>query len=176
MAIYTKTGDKGETSLASGERISKADARIEAYGTVDELNSWVGALRASIPPSVFSLQFSDEQLEWIQNKLFNLGAALSAAPGEWIMDADVKKLEDWIDAMQEIVPKQRAFILPAGGEVVSRCHICRTICRRAERRMLVTETTETELRFVNRLSDYFFVLARYLGHVNGEKEAIWCKN
>ena len=165
--IYTKTGDKGDTSLANGQRVSKTDARIEAYGTVDELNSWIGLLRVSYPSA---------QLEWIQNKLFNLGASLSAAPGEWIAEADVQQLEQWIDCMQETTPKQRAFVLPAGGEAVCRCHICRTVCRRAERRMITAETDITERKFVNRLSDYFFVLARYLVYINGEKEAIWCKN
>ena len=184
MAIYTKTGDKGETSLASGQRVYKTDGRIEAYGTVDELNSWVGALRASLKLSTVSFLPSDEQLCWIQNKLFNLGAALSDAPGEWISEPDVKLLEQWIDAMVSDTPKQHAFVLPTGGETVCRCHICRTVCRRAERRMI--ELVESEklkqkgviinLQFVNRLSDYFFVLSRYISHKNDEKEAIWCKN
>lgn len=165
--IYTKTGDKGETSLASGQRVSKTDARIEAYGTVDELNSWVGMLR---------VVYEDEQLLWIQNKLFNLGAALSEAPGEWITDADVHQLEQWIDAKQELTPKQHAFVLPAGGEAVCRCHVCRTVCRRTERKMIDAKTNQTELQFVNRLSDYFFVLSRYISYKNYEKESIWCKN
>ena len=165
--IYTKTGDKGETSLANGQRVSKTDARIEAYGTVDELNSWVGMLRVA---------YEDEQLLWIQNKLFNLGAALSEAPGEWITDADVHLLEQWIDAKQELTPKQHAFVLPAGGEAVCRCHVCRTVCRRTERKMIDAKTNQTELQFVNRLSDYFFVLSRYISYKNYEKESIWCKN
>lgn len=167
MSIYTKTGDKGTTSLASGQRVAKTDARIEAYGTVDELNSWIGMLQALYP---------SEQLQWIQNKLFNLGAELSEAPGEWITEADVHQLEQWIDAMQEIVPKQHAFVLPAGGEAVCRCHVCRTICRRAERRMIEAKATDITLQLVNRLSDYLFVLSRYIGYKNDEKEAIWCKN
>ena len=162
--IYTKTGDKGTTSLASGERVAKTDARIEAYGTVDELNSWIGALRVVAP---------NEQLEWIQNKLFNLGAALSKAPGEWITAEDVQQLEKWIDAMQEIVPKQHAFVLPAGGEAVTRCHICRTICRRAERRMIEAKADAVEMQFINRLSDYLFVLSRYVGFCNHETENVW---
>ena len=168
MAIYTKTGDKGETSLASGQRVPKTDGRIEAYGTVDELNSWIGALCA---------QSTDQewlnQLKWVQNKLFNLGAELSEAPGEWIKEADVHQLEGWIDEMQAKTPKQRAFILPAGSELVCRCHICRTICRRAERRMIAINGASLSLQFVNRLSDYLFVLARFISHQNGEKEAIW---
>ena len=118
--IYTKTGDKGETSLANGQRVAKTDLRIEAYGTVDELNSWIGALRVVA---------EDSQLEWIQNKLFNLGAELSDAPGEWIIEKDVKQLEAWIDEIQAKLPALRAFLLPCGGEAVSRCHICRTVCR-----------------------------------------------
>ena len=165
--IYTKTGDKGTTSLANGQRVAKTDVRIEAYGTVDELNSWIGMLRVTYP---------SEQLEWVQNKLFNLGAELSEAPGKWITEADVHQLEQWIDAMQEVVPKQKAFVLPMGGEAVCRCHVCRTICRRAERRMIEAKASETSLKMVNRLSDYLFVLSRYIGYKNNEKEAIWCKN
>ena len=106
MAIYTKTGDKGETSLANGQRISKADARIEAYGTVDELNSWLGLLRAGLKQSSTNNRSVDEQLAWMQNKLFNLGATLSLAPGNWVNAADVQLIETWIDAMQAVVPKQ----------------------------------------------------------------------
>ena len=165
--IYTKTGDKGETSLASGQRVAKTDVRIEAYGTVDELNSWIGLLAVIV---------NEEQLPWIQNKLFNLGAELSDAPGEWITEADVHQLETWIDTMQNATPKQHAFVLPAGSESVCRAHVCRTICRRAERRMIDAKASETALQLINRLSDYFFVFSRYISHKNGEKESIWCKN
>lgn len=177
MAIYTKTGDKGETSLANGQRVSKANARIEAYGAVDELNSWLGLLRSkpTPAPSMGGGEL-DAQLSWIQNKLFNLGAALSLAPSEWVCEADVKQLEAWIDALQAIVPKQHAFILPAGGKRVCRCHICRTVCRRAERRMIeLGECNEAELQFINRLSDYLFVLARYIAFLNDEEEETWQK-
>ena len=185
MAIYTKTGDKGTTSLANGERVSKTDARLEAYGTVDELNSWVGMVRASIRDNgqwtIDNGEGSiDEQLRWVQNKLFNLGAALSCAPGEWISAADVQQLEHWIDRMQAELPPMRAFVLPAGGEAVARCHVCRTVCRRAERRMLEIgngkcEAGNVELQFVNRMSDYLFVLARYVGHKLDEIEQNWQK-
>ncbi len=171
MAIYTKTGDKGETSLANGQRVPKTDARIEAYGTLDELNSWIRLLDSGFQ----SLPLCAEQLIWIQNKLFNLGAALSEGPGEWITEPDVQQLEHWIDAMQQQVPKQKAFILPAGGENVTRCHICRTVCRRAERRMIEAQASETQLQFVNRLSDYLFVLARYIGYAQNEPEMAWKK-
>ncbi|MBR1878990.1 MAG: cob(I)yrinic acid a,c-diamide adenosyltransferase [Paludibacteraceae bacterium] len=179
MAIYTKTGDHGETSLANGQRVSKTDARIEAYGTVDELNSWIGALSASITRS--ELLSADgaavaKQLETIQNKLFNLGASLSCAPGEWITEEDVRCLEQWIDTMQSVVPPMRAFVLPAGGETVTRCHICRTVCRRAERRMTELENcSQTDMQYINRLSDYLFVLARFVGHKMQEKEKNWQK-
>lgn len=173
MAIYTKTGDKGETSLANGERISKADARIEAYGTVDELNSWIGLLRAGLKTSAIRFQPTDEQLSWLQNRLFNLGAALSLAPGEWVSSADVQQIEVWIDEMQAIVPKLHAFILPAGSECVARCQICRTICRRAERRMIALGCPDEAMQLMNRISDYLFVLARYLGYENDEKEETW---
>ena len=164
--IYTKTGDKGETSLASGLRVPKTDLRIEAYGTVDELNAWVGNLR---------VVESEKQLEWVQNKLFNLGAELSEAPGEWITTSDVQQLECWIDAMQAVVPKQHAFLLPAGSEAVTRCHVCRTVCRRAERRMIEAQANSTALQFINRLSDYLFVLSRYIGWKNSEVEQAWKK-
>ena len=182
MAIYTKTGDKGETGLANGQRISKADARIEAYGTVDELNSWIGLLRARVTVSGEGLAVSGEgltvsgeQLAWIQNRLFNLGAALSLAPGEWIGEADVKQLEAWIDAMQAEVPPMRAFILPAGNETMARCHVSRTICRRAERRMIALGCDDIAMQFMNRLSDYLFVLARYVGHTENVPEEAWKK-
>ena len=175
MAIYTKTGDKGETSLANGQRVPKTDVRIEAYGTVDELNSWVGLLRAEILHAEGDARLSDIQLEWIQNKLFNLGAELSEAPGEWILEDDVKRLEEWIDAMQDVTPKQHAFVLPMGSEMVAKCHVCRTICRRAERRMIESDAKAVSLRFVNRLSDYLFVLSRYIGFKNGELENVWKK-
>ena len=173
--IYTKTGDKGTTSLANGERVDKTDARIEAYGTVDELNSWIGFLRAGISANG-QQPTANIQLEWIQNKLFNLGAELSEAPGEWICEADVRQLEQWIDAMVSETPKQHAFVLPAGGETVCRSHVARTVCRRAERRMIEAKSSALSLQFINRLSDYLFVFARHFGYKIGEKEAIWCKN
>ena len=170
MAIYTKTGDKGETSLANGQRVSKADARLEAYGTIDELNSFIGWLRVACASSQ---QKTDAQLKWVQDKLFNLGALLSCADGEWILDADVKQLEAWIDEMQAEVPKQKSFILPSGTEASCRAQIARTVCRRAERKMIGIDIPETSMRFVNRLSDYLFVLSRYLNFAAGQKEENW---
>jgi len=172
--IYTKTGDKGETSLASGRRVSKTDVRIEAYGTVDELNSWVGALQSVITNGELRVE-NGKQLAVIQHKLFNLGAELSEAPGEWITENDVNAVEKWIDEIQAVVPPQRAFLLPAGSEPVTRCHICRTICRRAERRMIDAKASDIALRYINRLSDYFFVLSRLVCYQNGETEIEWKK-
>lgn len=173
--IYTKTGDKGETSLASGQRVSKADVRLEAYGTADELNSWIGLLRAAIEQASLSDRNIDSQLKFVQNKLFNLGAELSEAQGEWLTETDVHQLEEWIDAMQAVLPKQHAFVLPAGGEAASRCHICRTLCRRTERRMVEMKAKEVSLKFVNRLSDYLFVLSRYIVLQTGKNEENWQK-
>ena len=181
MSVYTKTGDKGETSLANGKRISKADARIEAYGTVDELNSWIGLLRAEIAnvqPLTSNSQppTTGDRLQWLQNKLFNLGAALSEAPGEWISDTDVQQLEQWIDQVQSQLPNLHAFVLPSGHKTACDCHISRTVCRRAERRMIEANASEVLIRFINRLSDYLFVLALYLNvHFKTEEET-WKKD
>lgn len=173
MKIYTKTGDKGQTSLASGERVSKTDLRIEAYGTSDELNSFLGLLRASINEAEI-----DAQLGWIQNRLFDIGATLAAAPIP-ITEESIRQLEGWIDTMQEQMEPLKAFILPAGNQSVSLAHVCRTITRRLERCCLRIEDAhpqiEQELIFLNRLSDYLFVLARYIGQKNGIKPTIWQK-
>ena len=171
--IYTRTGDKGETSLANGERISKADARIEAYGTVDELNSWIGLLRSGVQKTDRYADRVQSELAWIQNKLFNLGAALSLAPGEWIKAEDVRQVEAWIDSMQAEVPKQHAFVLPSGNETMTRCHVCRTICRRAERRMIALGCEDVAMQLMNRISDYLFVLARYVGYSMNVPEETW---
>ena len=193
MAIYTKTGDRGQTSLATGERVSKTDLRLEAYGTADELNSWIGLLRAAVSSgpsavssgsSAVSIQHSaiSNQLEWVQQRLFNIGAALSGAPGEWINEEDVHELEQWIDRMLEEAPLVRAFVLPAGSEPVARAHVCRTVTRRLERRILAMDETDPMIvQYVNRLSDYLFVLAEYFARKGGEKPQIWektakCKN
>lgn len=177
MSIYTKTGDKGQTSLATGERVSKTDPRLEAYGTADELNSWIGLLRAGL-----DYEPSNNQLEWIQKRLFNIGAQLAGAAGDWISEADVKLLEGWIDTMLQEAPLVRAFILPAGSESVTRAHVCRTVTRRLERRILAIDgPDEVGLHFVNRLSDYLFVLAEYIARKKGENPQKWekeakCKN
>ncbi|MGN1239633.1 MAG: cob(I)yrinic acid a,c-diamide adenosyltransferase [Paludibacteraceae bacterium] len=208
MPIYTKTGDRGETSLANMQRVSKASPRLEAYGTADELNAWVGLLRAQLStlnaqrstlysqPSTLNPQLSthhsqlsthhsqlstlNAQLQWAQNRLFNIGAALSLAEGEWVKEEDVLQLEQWIDAMQAELPPMRCFILPAGSESIATAHVCRTVTRRLERLVVaLQETTENKsaddicLRFINRLSDYFFTLARYIAHLSDIPDTPW---
>lgn len=175
MKIYTKTGDKGLTSLAVGGRIRKSDKRLNAYGTADELNSFVGWLRACVIKTMEAKKVSenawqsdvDVQLNWIQNRLFEVGAILAGAEIN-VEESSVNQLEIWIDVMQSELPELRAFILPGGGEVVSVCHVCRTVTRRLERS--VVDWCDSENRelpndvvcWVNRLSDYFFVLSRFL--------------
>ena len=169
MKIYTKTGDKGQTSLATGQRVSKTDKRIEAYGTADERNSFVGLLRVQLP--------ENEELSWIQNRLFDLGACLAGATLR-IEDDDIAQIERWIDRMQDQVPPLKAFVLPAGNEATCRAHVCRTVARRLERAMLACDNHDKwqkELMFVNRLSDYFFVLARYASFCANVSEEVWKK-
>lgn len=187
MKIYTKTGDQGMTSLADGCRVRKSDARLEAYGTADELNSFVGLLRAEWGEAQDG---TDEQLGWIQNRLFNLGALLAAAPGEWISEADSKQLEQWMDAMQSKLPVLRDFLLPGGSRVVSLCHVCRTVTRRLERNMcmldeILAEKGENNVvssicpagrTFVNRLSDYFFLLSRMAAKKGNIYQFVWKKS
>jgi cob(I)alamin adenosyltransferase len=168
MKIYTKTGDKGRTSLATGKRVSKSDLRLEAYGTSDELNSLVGLLRSSL--MTCQLDFAlrvDEQLGWIQNRLFDVGAVLAGADMP-MLEENVSLLEKWMDEMDAELPVLKEFVLPGGNEQVSRSHLCRCVARRLERCMVKCleesgiEVESVELRFVNRLSDYFFVLARFI--------------
>ena len=167
MKIYTKGGDKGRTSLASGKRVSKTDLHIEAYGTSDELNSLVGLLRSSLSINAEWAGVVDKQLGWIQNRLFDLGAILAGAELQFAQE-HVAQLEMWMDVMDLELPELKEFVLPGGGEQVSRSHVCRCVCRRLERCMVKCleesemEVAGAELRFVNRLSDYFFVLARFM--------------
>ena len=167
MKIYTKTGDSGTTSLVGGQRVSKTDIRIEAYGTADELNSFVGWLR-SMPASRHDIY--DPMLNDIQNKLFVIGAALATPEDKKQQYAlsvtanDVTKIEHDIDMLGEGLPEQRAFILPGGNQTIALCHVCRTVCRRLERR--ITELAKTEkvddfiLQYVNRLSDFMYILSK----------------
>jgi cob(I)alamin adenosyltransferase len=180
MKIYTRTGDRGTTQLFGGQRVPKHHLRIEAYGTVDELNSFIGWLRDLLTGD----QLKEELLN-IQNNLFVIGSLLAAQPGKKglalpeLPPAAVKELEEAIDRMEVAVSPLRSFILPGGHPSVSAAHICRTVCRRAERS--VTALSETEPgtvpnlihEYLNRLSDYFFMLARFLTHQLGVQEIPW---
>lgn len=187
MKIYTGTGDSGKTSLFSGERALKNDARIEAYGALDELNAIVGALMAALPQCPEQGRVK-QQLTRIQSDLFHVGAWLATTPGSPAaghltpLTADKNQwLEQRMDAMQDRLDDLKAFILPGGHASATWAHLARTVCRRAERRAvtLVASVTapsndmENLLIYLNRLSDYFFVLARYCNHLAGVKEAIW---
>ncbi len=179
MKIYTRTGDKGQTSLLGGKRVPKDHARIEAYGTIDELNSHIGMLRDLAGAHQRELLIS------IQEKLFSLGSRLASASNEeadkfqvpHLEESDITALETAMDAMDAVLPDMRNFILPGGHPTVSQAHICRTVCRRAER--LVVSIAEQEqlpgsvVRYLNRLSDLLFVLARWLGHTLGAEEIPW---
>lgn len=180
MKVYTRTGDSGSTSLASGKRVSKTCLRIESYGTIDELNSQVGLLLT------YTTEAADRQcLISIQNCLFVVGAQLATdadaphSPSSHITADDVTNLEKSIDLAAEGLPKWRGFTLPGGCRAAAIAHVCRTICRRAERRILsLNETEEVDtqlLSYVNRLSDYFYVLALRLNFLEGEEEILWSK-
>lgn len=181
MKIYTKTGDKGYTSLAVGGRVRKSAKRLEAYGTADELNSYVGWLRAKIATLSPAWQtVVDEQLGWIQNRLFDVGAILAGANME-VSEVAVNQLETWIDKMQSELPELREFILPCGDEMVAVCHVCRTVARRLERNIVdwcdseEKELPEQVVCFVNRLSDYSFVLARWMAKEEKIMPIFWKK-
>ncbi len=176
--IYTKTGDKGRTALIGGTRVPKYDIRIEAYGTVDELNSYVGLIRDQNIDNR-----SKELLLEIQNRLFTLESSLAqdekpvARALPVLLAEDVELLEKEIDKMNEQLPDLTAFILPGGHPTVSYCHIARTVCRRAERLVIrMNEELPTDalnIQYLNRLSDYFFVLARKFSHDLGIPESPW---
>jgi cob(I)alamin adenosyltransferase len=180
MKIYTKTGDDGTTSLFSGGRVSKTHLRVEAYGTVDELNSILGVVRAQEPQAQ-----TDEWLAQIQRQLFNLGADLATpldakAKSDWVvrMDADtVLWLENLIDEMTGQLPELKHFILPGGSPAAAQLHVARTVCRRAERIVVALQEQEAVgeqvLNYLNRLSDFLFTLARWENMQAGETEDIW---
>ncbi|HEY0656392.1 MAG TPA: cob(I)yrinic acid a,c-diamide adenosyltransferase [Chryseosolibacter sp.] len=165
MKIYTKTGDQGTTALFGGKRVSKADLRIDTYGTVDELNSWVGLLR----DQEVNKKRADFLID-IQDRLFTIGSILATEPGNTKVKIpalslnDVQALEKSIDAMDAGLPPMKSFILPGGNQSVSFCHITRTVCRRAERLVIALNNHQpvdaTVIQYLNRLSDYFFVLSR----------------
>lgn len=175
--IYTKTGDDGTTSLFGGKRLPKHHLRIESYGTVDELNVYVGLVR-----DVIEAQTEKDFLKEIQDRLFTIGSSLASDPEKQLITpdlkiADIEALEKAMDAMNVQLPALRHFILPGGHTSVSFCHLARVVCRRAER--LVVALSEVEsvepliLQYLNRLSDYFFVLARQIAHNLNIEEVKW---
>lgn len=183
--IYTKTGDQGDTFLASGELVRKDSPRLECYGTVDELNSFIG-MAVSSAGGHPALQELRTVLVRVQHELFNLGSILATTPEKVhpkqarVTQADVEQLEKEIDCMNEGLPPLRSFILPGGSRINAELHVCRTVCRRAER-LLVTATHELEIdlvnvRYLNRLSDAFFVWSRWANVVLGEGEVLWSPN
>jgi cob(I)alamin adenosyltransferase len=178
MRVYTRTGDKGETSLSGGTRVQKDHPRLEAYGTVDELNSHLGMVQ-----SVLTDDGEKARLIRIQNRVFVVTSNLAADSAELlarlphILEEDITDLEKAMDFLLDQIPPLTNFILPAGHHSVAACHIARTVCRRAERRM-ITLARESEvdpilIRYINRLSDYLFVLARKTGWDAGVAEVIW---
>jgi len=187
MKIYTKTGDKGKTTLYGGVKVPKNHIRIESYGTIDELNSVLGIIRA-----LNTNQEIDNQLNKIQNELFNLGAELATPNEKFFLEngeprlknlihkENVEELETLIDKMELELEPLTQFILPSGNQLIAQTHLGRTICRRAER--IVVALTDFEdirnvaVKFLNRLSDYLFVLARYFAKIHNIEEIKWNQN
>ena len=180
MKIYTKTGDRGTTSLIGGTKVSKSHLRIDAYGTVDELNSWIG---------VVSDHTSDEALKKVlkevQDRLFTIGSSLACDPEKEpklkipdLHEGDITFLESEIDRMSAALPEMKSFVLPGGAPAVSFAHVARCVCRRAERLCVALQEVDLEvedlvLKYLNRLSDHLFMLARYIGQQQGAEEIKW---
>lgn len=170
--IYTKTGDDGSTGLGDGSRVSKDSARVTAYGTVDEANSAIGVLLAcNVPDDIRAL------LTTVQHQMFDLGGELCIPGHAAIDDADIERLEQQLDHYNDPLPALKDFILPAGGEAAARCHLARTIVRRAERESVTLSRHDAvrpqAIRYLNRLSDLLFVLARVLARHGGHGEELW---
>ena len=191
--VYTKTGDKGTTSLVGGRRVKKYDQRVEAYGTVDELNSHIGLLAEMIREDSQNLEVdfdirerqeaTCQQLKSVQDNLFVIQTLL-ATEDETIYqklpqlkDEAVTEMEHWIDEMEGLLPKHNRFVIPGGSVASAEAHVCRTVCRRAEReivRLAEEEKTEEKLlQYINRTSDYLFVLSRFILLIANEKEIFW---
>ena len=179
-SLYTRTGDDGTTSLVGGTRVKKNSVRLEAYGTVDELSSAIGAI---VSDHTADDELKGQLLE-VQNELFNVGAYLATAPAEGdkpecssLTEAKMNDLEGWIDTLDEQTPKLHNFVLPGGCELASKAHIARVICRRAERRIIdLSEESYVDpkvISYINRLSDYLFAAARYINFIRGIDEIVW---
>jgi len=184
MKLYTRTGDDGTTGLFSGARVSKDHPRIEAYGTVDELNAVLGLVLAACDRGHAFERRTHEVISALQSRLFDIGADLATPEGakqqakiHRIDDADVSEAEAWIDEMESANPPLRTFVMPAGTEVAARLHLARTVCRRAERTIISLGSIEPVgdplLRYMNRLSDLFFAMARRANHERGIPDAPW---
>ncbi|MBZ4188200.1 cob(I)yrinic acid a,c-diamide adenosyltransferase [Niabella beijingensis] len=177
--IYTKTGDKGKTALIGGTKVSKAHLRIEAYGNVDELNSFIGLCSDALHDAA-----GKKILQEIQDRLFTAGAVLAQDPGKHtkmqlpdLHETDIELLEQEIDRMTAVLPEMKSFIVPGGSIAVSYLHVARCICRRAERSCVRLQeeepVAEIVIKYLNRLSDYLFTLARYTGHLAGIADIPW---
>jgi len=177
VKIYTRTGDRGETSLFGGARVPKNDARIEAYGTIDELNSHLGVARTTWPDSPIDAQLLD-----VQRDLFEIGAHL-ASPGTsrfaGVETARIEELERSIDAMEEELTPLKSFILPGGTPAAAQLHVARTVCRRAERLVVALHdddpATQSSIAYLNRLSDFLFVAARFANRRHGVEDVPWTR-
>lgn len=177
--LYTRTGDTGSTSLVDGSRARKDSARIESYGNIDELSSALGLLASdrNCPEEIKG------QVECIQHLMFEIGGYLATPvtggeePKLGAIVEETSKLEGWIDSLDERTPKLRSFILPGGSETSCRCHLARTVCRRAERRIITLAAEEYVdpgvISYINRLSDYLFIVARYLNFLQGVEDVAW---
>jgi len=178
LKIYTKTGDKGQTSLIGGTRVPKSHVRIESYGTVDELNSWIGLIR----DQAINKTYVETLLE-VQDRLFTIGSSLASDPEKSKMkipdlkEEDIVLLEKEIDKMNDVLKEMKSFVLPGGNTTVSYCHIARCVCRRAERNViLLSESSlvaDLVIKYLNRLSDYLFVLSRKLSQDLSAQEIPW---
>jgi cob(I)alamin adenosyltransferase len=190
--IYTRTGDDGSTGLVGGDRVPKDSLRVEAYGEVDELNAALGIARTCAEKALKNQQADKpcakgaqllEQIALLQNELFDLGAELATPPGkEWptmvtISASQIERLEHWIDDHTKDIPELRSFVLPGGTDLNASLHLARTICRRAERRVLTLSRHEKvsalALTYLNRLSDLLFAMARAESHRTGASEYLW---
>ncbi len=177
MKIYTKTGDAGTTSLFGGKRVYKDDFRIEAYGTIDELNAHIGLLNASLQEATQHYFLTE-----VQRRLFSIGSALACDPDKPLVSPDIhaediQLLENAMDTMDQLLEPLRNFILPGGDPLIAQAHVCRTVCRRAERRVIALDKEKSVnaliIQYLNRLSDYFFILGRYIAHSHKVEEIIW---